>query len=88
MKIKKFTLPAYWASALVNADYSGLKDSEVKEINEWVRKTREPGHNLYCLGTDGNEWFKQRNDANDTAGSVLRFSFDVSPLTKRYYVQD
>lgn len=29
-------LPAYWASALINGDYSGCEDSEEKEINEFL----------------------------------------------------
>ncbi len=30
------TLPAYWASALVNGDYSSLKDWEIEQLDKTV----------------------------------------------------
>ncbi len=36
IRMEKFTLPAYWASTLINGDSSGLSDEEEREINEWL----------------------------------------------------
>ena len=63
MTTENFTLPAYWASALINDDWTDLDDTEEKEIKDWIAKTKKPYHRFNCLGTDGNEWFKWRNDA-------------------------
>lgn len=35
MKTISYTLPAYWASALVNGDTSGLSDTEKNNIAAW-----------------------------------------------------
>jgi hypothetical protein len=35
--IEEVTLPAHWASALVNGDESGLEDEDCKAIDAWVR---------------------------------------------------
>lgn len=39
MQANTITAPAHWASALVNGDYSGLDDSEVRQL--WAWKSRE-----------------------------------------------
>lgn len=36
IRTRTYTLPAYWASALINGDYSGLEDGEEDEINAWL----------------------------------------------------
>ena len=35
METTTLTLPAYWASALVNADFSGMDDREIAELETW-----------------------------------------------------
>lgn len=49
-KIKTISvkLPAHWASALVNGDYSGLSDVEEKEIREFLAENPHLGHCLDC----------------------------------------
>ena len=32
--------PTYWASALINGDYSGLSDDEIHEIDAWIHHSR------------------------------------------------
>lgn len=36
-KFKQIELPAYWASALVNGDYSGLDDDTLLDVHAWQR---------------------------------------------------
>lgn len=39
-----YRLPAYWACALINGDYTGLSDEEEKEINNFLKQAEG-----YCL---------------------------------------
>ena len=32
--------PTYWASALINGDYSGLSDDIIREINAWIHHSK------------------------------------------------
>jgi hypothetical protein len=41
-------LPAAWASALINDDYSGLSDSEAADVNAWVRDNPHYGGCFTC----------------------------------------
>lgn len=34
--IETYTLPAYWASALINNDWSGLKEQEQNDLHYWL----------------------------------------------------
>lgn len=42
MKTKTYTAPAYWASALVNGDSSGLDDHESTSIDAWLDYNDNP----------------------------------------------
>ena len=35
METTTLTLPAHWASALVNADFSGMSNREIVEVENW-----------------------------------------------------
>ena len=82
MKIKTFTLPAYWASALINDDTSGFEYEDEKPFQEFC---------AYMLSAHGNNWpldcsedaqFMAYHDARRfgvLACDVLDFTFDVTP---------
>lgn len=76
-----YTLPAYWASALINNDFSGLSQDEIKEIEKFEKKNKEPYHRFNCICVSEEEYFKWCNDANNIGGSVLDFTFDVTKIT-------
>jgi hypothetical protein len=57
IKTETYHLPSYWASALINADESGLTDQEQSDINKWVADTK-PG---YCVGCSEDSYFGQFN---------------------------
>lgn len=44
MQIETFTLPAAWASFLINGDASGLTDDEVAEIDAMFDETVKQGY--------------------------------------------
>lgn len=72
MKTIEYTLPAPWASYLINGDASGLTGSEEFQIDGFLAK-----HNLPApVGCSENTWFARSNDSgNDLAGDVMTFTF-------------
>lgn len=66
-----YVLPEYWASALINGDYSGLSDDEEKQIQEWFNRV-QPGD---CVACSDEPYFSNRNDAGTLAGNVLEYTF-------------
>lgn len=36
MKTQTIIMPSHWASAIVNLDYSGLDDAEIRELNQYL----------------------------------------------------
>lgn len=73
MKTETYTLPASWAGALINTDYSGMEYSEERELNDWLEYAK-PG---YCIGCSEESFFSWRNDATALGGDCLEFTFQV-----------
>jgi len=71
LKFTEYLLPAHWASALINGDYSGLDYKEADELDAWVRFAK-PG---YCVGCSDEAEFCGRNDATNLGGDCLVFTF-------------
>ena len=46
MKTRMATLPEYWASALINMDYSGLDEDEEREVKQWMEDNLERGEDV------------------------------------------
>jgi len=40
MQTESLTAPSFWASAIVNNDYSGLEPDEVGALNAWLAENR------------------------------------------------
>lgn len=75
MKTETYTLPAYWASALINADESGMEDDEIAAMDKWLDYAK-PGH---CLTCSKESFFTAWHDATGfaLAGDCLEFTFEV-----------
>lgn len=58
IEINKVNLPTYWASALINADNSGLEDQDIKELDEWQANNTDLG---YCAEVSEDNFFGQFN---------------------------
>lgn len=81
-----YTLPSYWASALVNGDDTGLSDEEVAEVEscaDWL--CSQLGH-AECVGISEEEWFATSNDWDSTAGNVVEYTFLTN--VEDYFVDD
>ena len=75
MKITEYTLPEYWASALINGDYSGLEEDEAAALDAWL-ESENPG---LCLGCSEEGEFRAHHDAHGHwpyAGNCLDYIFD------------
>lgn len=69
-----YTLPACWASYLINGDGSGLVDSEMTQICDFLEREQLGS----CIGCSDESWFARRNDSGDgLAGDVMTFTFFV-----------
>lgn len=77
LRTVKFTLPAYWASALINSDNSGMSDEDEVALNQWLDAHLEIGPVLSC--SDESE-FRAFHDAPGLACDCLVYTF---PLLER-----
>ena len=75
MKTETYTLPAFWASGIINADMSGMEDSEIVEMENWLERN-EVGP---CLGCSEDAFFAKYHDASTyvLACDCVEFTFQV-----------
>ena len=68
-----YTLPEFWASALINDDYTGLEDMDAALLNEWLDEY-QPG---FCVGCTDSAEFTPWHDATTKVGAAdcLDFTF-------------
>jgi hypothetical protein len=71
MKTETYTLPAHWASYLINGDESGYSEKELFEIEGFCRDLGP------CIDVGEEDEFSWHNDANNLGGSVAVFTFQV-----------
>lgn len=71
LEIETYILPAFWASALINGDESGMSESDIAEMDKWLN-TVNPGR---CLQCSDEQYFTGFNDAHTLACDVLEYSF-------------
>lgn len=70
--VTEYSLPAYWASYLINGDASGLEDGEQETIDAWLEAHKGDGYVTNAGEVDEFSW---SNDANSIGGSVATYSF-------------
>ena len=68
-EIITYTLPLYWASALINGDLSGLEENEIDELDRFLERESNP----YFVDVSEETWFSWSNDANRLGGDVAEF---------------
>lgn len=66
-----YTLPAFWASYLINGDDSGLEHSERREANLFIAEHDLP----FPVSCSDESWFSWRNDATLLGGDVMEYTF-------------
>jgi hypothetical protein len=74
-KVEKevYKLPQYWASALINGDYSGIDDDEELQIKEFLASVPQ---GFYCVECSEESSFSYYNDSNTNYGcDVSEYTF-------------
>lgn len=66
-----FTLPAFWASYLINGDDSDLTERDKRIIDSFV----DVNELLDCINCSDAEWFAHENDATFESGNVKEYTF-------------
>lgn len=80
MENQTHTLPAYWASYLINGDDSGISVEERRQADDYLTINKLPAP----VGCSDEEYFSHRNDATSLggeagkSGDVLEFTFLIS----------
>ena len=71
IEVIRYRLPVYWACALINDDYSGLSEEEIREINAFLRNAEG-----YAVDVDWEtQGFYHCNDAGTLPGECADFIF-------------
>lgn len=65
-----YTLPAYWASYLINGDDSGMFEKDKRDCADFLAKE---GISASDFVDCGESYFSWRNDATDLGGDVCDF---------------
>lgn len=71
IEVIRYRLPVYWASALINDDYTGLLDNEEQEIRNFLKRVKADPVSVDWK-TEGFYWY---NNANNTPGECVDFIF-------------
>ena len=83
MELEYYELPAYWASALINGDESGLTEEDEKPFDSFVHYMIAVHGQCWCVDVSDDESgnFKRWHDATEFGGlpcDVATFTFDVT----------
>lgn len=74
VKTERYRLPSYWASAIINGDYSGLDDNEEKAVNDFLSSV-----NGSAIDVDfSTEGFYHCNDAGTLPGECVEYIFTMN----------
>lgn len=73
-----YTLPAYWASYLINGDASGIDEDDKAAADAFIAKHNLPGP----VSCSEESWFARSNDASRLGGDVLEYTFLLPEQTE------
>ena len=75
LSFSTYTLPAYWASALINNDNSGLTEAEITQIAEFIINNKQDDYYFYCIECSDESYFGRYNGIGC---DLLEYTFDTS----------
>ena len=73
METVNLILPAHWASALVNADYTGMEDHEIVEVDTWQNSNT---HNSPLAVSAEPEFVAYHDAVNVLPAECLEYTFE------------
>lgn len=71
--LKRFELPAYWASYLINGDDSGISAEDKEQCDQFLKS--EELESWTCADCSQESHFAHSNDATNLGGDVLEYTF-------------
>ena len=83
METEQFDLPDFWASPLINGDYSGLEDDDITALNDFTDNMVEEYGRCWAISVtddDGGD-FRRYHDASKygvLACNVVTYTFDIT----------
>ena len=88
----KLHLPNFWASALINGDYSSLEDQDEKELNDFIEHWKKDLIiNSVNIESDENAYFESHfmkyHDATNLgvlACDCCEYTFEINPKSSLY----
>jgi hypothetical protein len=78
VKPEIYVLPAFWASALINGDESGMDATEVADMNAWLQ-AENPGR---CVGVSDEQYYSSSCDYHGYVGDVLDYTFILDNINE------
>ena len=81
LKFETFELPAFWASALINDDYSGLEDSDRVELDQFVSWMKKEYGRCDAVSCADEAHFTEWHDATHL-GVLACHAVDYTVLVK------
>ena len=79
MRTIEFNLPKYYAPALINGDYDGLNDDEMRILTDFVHNGIFKYGRFDCVGADvDNSYFSPFNDLTgmrNIGADVCKYTF-------------
>jgi hypothetical protein len=76
--VRTLTGPVYWASALINGDYSGLSTEEAARCDAWLKSELEPGESIVSTTPDDAEgrftWSFDLHGGECAGGEVIDYT--------------
>lgn len=70
--LRRYELPAYWASSIFNGDDSGLESGEREQIDAFIKREGLEG---WTEAECGESYFAHSNDATSLGGDVCEYTF-------------
>lgn len=72
LNIITYTLPAYWATYLINGDDSGISDEDKQQCDSFLSRERL----TMPVSCSDESWFSWHNDSgNNLGGDVMEYVF-------------
>jgi len=70
--LRRYKLPAHWASSIFNGDDSGLEQGELEQIDSFIKREGLEG---WTEADCGESYFSHSNDATSLGGDVAEYTF-------------
>lgn len=71
----EFRLGSWWATAIINGDYSGLSDQETAQLDQWIASQELPNGHWDGFDEEKDSLGFSRDDITGMAGDCYRVRY-------------